>query len=88
MTDSTFMKQIYASVREAVVNEPGRSQIKGLNPEALIEAVQGITGALDKLPTTTNLHVLYFAVTYVRNAIALAMEESGKTLATETGGHA
>ncbi len=84
----TFMTEVYKTAREAVAKEPGRTQLKGLNTESLIEAVGAMTEALDKLPPTTNLHVLFFAVTYVRNAISLAMEEANKTLIHETGGSA
>lgn len=83
---STFMQEVYRSAREAVQQEPGRSQLKGVNAEAITDTVLAITGALDKLPPTTNLHVLFFSLTYVRNAVGLAMQEANKSLATETGG--
>lgn len=84
----TFMQEVYKSAKEAVMNEPGKSQIKGLDTQGLVDAVGAMTDALDKLPPTTNLHVMFFAVTYVRNAVALAMEEANKTLLHQTGGSA
>lgn len=84
----TFMKEVYKGVQLAVEKEPGRSQIAGLNKESLVESVRVITEALDSLPDTTNIHILFFALTYVRNAVGLAMEENNQRLATETGGSA
>lgn len=80
------MQEVLKNCRQTVDNEPGKSQVKGLNTESLIDVVRALTETLDALPTTTNLHVLFFGITYVRNAIGLAMEEGNKRLATETGG--
>ena len=82
----TFMGELCDAVVQAVDNEPGKTQIKGLNREQLVAAVQAIARALDSLDNSVNLHVVLFALTYMRNAVILAMEENTKVLATRTGG--
>lgn len=80
------MQALLENVRIAVDNEPGKTQLKGYNKEQVVASVQAVTEALDKLPPSTSLHVVLFAVTYVRNALLAAMEENNKVLATQTGG--
>ena len=86
MPANTFMKALYESVLNAVEAEPGRGQISGLSKENLVGAVKATTEALDSLPGTTSLHELYFALTYVRNGVMLAMEQNHKVLTESTGG--
>jgi len=87
MGNETFMQALAKSVGAAVENEPGNTQLRGMSKSQVVETVRAITGALDTLPVETNLHVLLFGLSYVRNAVIVAMEDNQKYLATNTGGN-
>lgn len=84
----TFMQAVHRSVREAVNNEPGASQLKGVNKEHVVQAVSEITKALDGLAPEVNLHVVLFALSYVRNSVVAVMKENEQILSTHSAGQA
>ena len=84
----TYFQAVLNSAREAVNNEPGATQLKGLNKQQVVDTVAALTNALDSIDPAINLHIVFFALTYVKNAVVLAMEENQRVLATQTGGSA
>lgn len=87
MTDKTFMQRIYEGAAGAAETSVGREELKGLAKDQVIASVKVLTEALDTLPSTTNLHVVLFAITYVRNALIAAMQVNQNRIERETGGN-
>ncbi len=84
-TKKTYMQELSDSVKLAVENEPGKSQLAGYDKTSIIATVAALTGALDGLPPTTNMHVVLFSLNYVRNAIILAMEDNQRQMEATKG---
>lgn len=81
------MQQLSEHIVGEVETEEGKIVLRGLSKTQMIGAVQALCKVIDELPPETNLHVLLAALTYVRNAVHIAIEENDKMLATHTGGH-
>lgn len=84
---TTFAQAIYEGAK---LSAEGASQdeLKGLSKESFLLAMEKLTSALDQLPAETSLHVVLFAVTYLRNAIILTVQHNQSRLEVETGGSA
>lgn len=84
---TTFMQQLSEHIVGEVETEEAKTVLRGLSKAQMVETVQALCRVIDELPQGTNIHVLLAALTYVRNAVHVAIEENAKMLAEHTGGH-
>lgn len=82
---SEFMQAILDAAVNAMENEPAKSQIKGISRDQILAATKAITDGIGTLPPESSLHAALFAITFVRNALILAMEDNQRRLES-TGG--
>jgi hypothetical protein len=81
----TFMQAVHEGAREAVNSEAGQEQLKGMNREQVVDAVGAVTKALDGLDGNTSLHVVLFALNFVRNSIIAVMDDNQRAMKTSGG---
>jgi hypothetical protein len=83
---TTFAEAVYDSARRAASEEAGNVELQGHSREHFLGAIKAITDALQAQPKNISLHVVLFAVTYVRNALLSVMQANQSDLMRRTGG--
>jgi len=80
MANNTFAKAVFEASVKAADSEAGRQQLTGLSRDQFVGSVKAFTDAMDNLPEATSLHVLLFAVTYLRNALITTIQLNQKQM--------
>jgi hypothetical protein len=78
--ENTFAKAIFEGAVKAADSEAGKQQLTGLSRDQFVESVRVFTEAIDKLPPATSLHILLYAVTYLRNAVITTIQLNQKRM--------
>jgi hypothetical protein len=84
---STFSQAVYEGARKSAEGI-SKDELKGISKDQFLTAMRELTDALDRIPQNTNLHVVLYAVTYLRNALLLTIQQNQNRLEEETGGRA
>jgi hypothetical protein len=85
VSDKTFAQAIFEAAKNTADSEAGRLELAGLSRDQFVGSVRSLSEALDKMPPNTSLHMFLMAVTFMRNALILAMTENQKRLEAHKG---
>lgn len=79
----TFMQQVFTAAQVSA-NGVNAEDLRGISKDQFVETVRLVTGALDSLPKTTSMHAALYGLSFVRNAMIMAMQENAARMEAVT----